>query len=465
LSEPHGDKSFERLLAGFLRGDLAPAGAACPAPGTAAAYYERCLSAVEVAEFEEHLAGCAGCQADIAALVRLDQETESAPASPTEAPPPIVAAAPPPAEVAPPPMPAEPVREAPPAEDRRVVEPPRRPRVLVDEVPPEPAKPAPQRPMPFQQGRNKQKRATWRWVAPLALAATIVIAVSVTWQLRPTFEQAARPPRESDGVSAQNAPIGGLADRDSNEVRSEDKRAPADLFDEQPAERADQSRPAEPPSSTFAAPQAGGGAAAGARAPAVAAPPPAPPPPIVAGRVAEPAPPRAAAAPEAETAKKAEAFRAKTAERPSVAPTLVPAPAAKPQALAAKQDAAPAPLARRPASGPVTVIARTNLDTVWRVGGGIERSDDAGKTWRPQMSSPPAALLTGSAPTAETCWVGGQGGVVLRTTDGEHWERVSSPTDEDILQVTAWNATSASVKTASGVRFSTNDAGKTWSRL
>jgi len=112
------------------------------------------------------------------------------------------------------------------------------------------------------------------------------------------------------------------------------------------------------------------------------------------------------------------------------------------------------------------VVARTNLDAAWRLSGnGIDRSDDAGKTWRPQMSFTAAALLTGSAPSAQICWVAGQGGVVLRTTDGEHWERLISPTQDDLVQITAWNASSATIKSASGARFSTNDGGQTWSRL
>jgi Putative zinc-finger len=458
LSEPQGDKSFERLLAAFLRDDLAPAGASCPPPGVAAAYYEGKLSPGELSDFERHVAGCAACQADVVALVRLEPGAQSA----------AEISAPRPVEVAAAPPPAEPVREPRPEAIRveplpTPTAPPSRDRLRGDEIreetTPPPARaddaldraaelPKPSA-MPFKPG---PRRASWRWVAPVALAATVLLAVSVTLRFRPMVEESARMSRESEPLAPQSAPIGGGVERDHEEARREDKRAPADLFDQAaPLERFDQAPAPTQQPDPFSLKQGG------FRAPPVPAAPAARPvptaPAAAAGsattsRAVEQTVPRAA-----ELAKKEDATRAKAMERPA-APALAAAP--KPEAARVE----------RRATGAVIVIARTNLDAVWRLGGnGIERSDDAGKTFRPQMSFAAGALFTGSAPSAEICWVAGRGGVVLRTTDGEHWERISSPTEEDVVQITAWNASSATVKTGSGVRFSTNDGGKSWSQL
>jgi photosystem II stability/assembly factor-like uncharacterized protein len=53
---------------------------------------------------------------------------------------------------------------------------------------------------------------------------------------------------------------------------------------------------------------------------------------------------------------------------------------------------------------------------------------------------------------------------VLRSNDGRTWERLPSPTDADIVQITAWSVLNASLRTANGERFSTDDGGQTWSK-
>jgi photosystem II stability/assembly factor-like uncharacterized protein len=111
------------------------------------------------------------------------------------------------------------------------------------------------------------------------------------------------------------------------------------------------------------------------------------------------------------------------------------------------------------------VVARSNLDVTWRLSGTtIERSDDAGKTWRRQAAVTETPLLAGSAPSDAVCWVAGVHGTVLRSSDGTNWERLSSPTSADIVQITAWSVLNASLRTASGERFSTEDGGLTWSK-
>jgi hypothetical protein len=55
----------------------------------------------------------------------------------------------------------------------------------------------------------------------------------------------------------------------------------------------------------------------------------------------------------------------------------------------------------------------------------------------------------------------GRGGVILRTTDGEHWEKLASPTTGDFAAVVAQSATSAIVTASDGRRFATID-GVSW---
>ena len=72
LTDTDRDKSFQQMLASFLRDDLAPAGPDCLAPGAAAAYYAGALSEAEARAVEAHLAACGACQAEIALLARLE---------------------------------------------------------------------------------------------------------------------------------------------------------------------------------------------------------------------------------------------------------------------------------------------------------------------------------------------------------------------------------------------------------
>jgi photosystem II stability/assembly factor-like uncharacterized protein len=56
----------------------------------------------------------------------------------------------------------------------------------------------------------------------------------------------------------------------------------------------------------------------------------------------------------------------------------------------------------------------------------------------------------------------GAGGTVVLSTDGEHWQRLNSPTSANLAAVSAIDASSAVVTTADGRRFSTSDGGRTW---
>jgi hypothetical protein len=102
----------------------------------------------------------------------------------------------------------------------------------------------------------------------------------------------------------------------------------------------------------------------------------------------------------------------------------------------------------------------------WRLGiaGLIERSTDEGRTWQPQSSGVTSDLVAGSAANKQAAWVVGRGGVILRTADGEHWERVTGPAGvtSEWAAVAAHDAMSASVAAQDLRRFSTEDGGRTW---
>src|SRR3989441_1185690 len=113
------------------------------------------------------------------------------------------------------------------------------------------------------------------------------------------------------------------------------------------------------------------------------------------------------------------------------------------------------------------LIASSSLSTLWRVGPGgmIERSRDAGRTWQAHVSNVAANLVAGEAPSDPLCWVVGQAGTIMRTTDGEHWEKISSPVPADWTAVKARDAMNATVMAANGQRFVTADGGRTWRAL
>jgi hypothetical protein len=103
---------------------------------------------------------------------------------------------------------------------------------------------------------------------------------------------------------------------------------------------------------------------------------------------------------------------------------------------------------------------------MWRVGpaGNIERSNDKGTTWQPQASSVKADLLAGTAASAEVAWVVGREGVILRTTDGQTWQRVPPPNRlmVDWTNIQATDADHASIKSNDNRSFRTEDGGHTW---
>ena len=105
---------------------------------------------------------------------------------------------------------------------------------------------------------------------------------------------------------------------------------------------------------------------------------------------------------------------------------------------------------------------------MWRVGdsGKIERSDDRGKTWKPQTSNVTEDLTSGSAVSDKVCWVVGRNGTILVSVDGgKSWNPVTSPIAGDIGGIRATDALHASIWDAPRhVSFETSDGGASWTR-
>jgi Putative zinc-finger len=427
LSGPaDNDTRFEHVLTSILREDPGPSRQNCPHPGLLSAYFEGKLTEPEARELEVHFSGCSGCQAELAALVRLELEpvTEGARVEPVAAPAAIAAPSPPSPEAETNAPPAQPVVEA----------------------------------MTF---KPKRRHALWTWVAPTALAASAVLAISVTYRFASLVEQASRRSRESDvGARAPENARPLAASRDTNAKQAPEAmraaraapttaaspEAPPMLDEMQGAESGSTPSESQPRHKTEAISPAPMGAG-------VNAAPTAPSQPAIMAPRAEP---NGVAG--AEQAPKDEHQREpRLADREAPLPA---APADQERATAFGKAAKPA------VDRAVVIVARSNFGVAWRLrGASIERSDDVGKTWRAQPSGDATGLLAGSAPSAEVCWLAGRSGFVLRTTDGENWERLASPTDSDLTQIVASSAMNATVQTAEGERFSTGDGGRSWSKL
>jgi hypothetical protein len=87
---------------------------------------------------------------------------------------------------------------------------------------------------------------------------------------------------------------------------------------------------------------------------------------------------------------------------------------------------------------------------------------DADGITRSQHSGVETDLTAGAAPSTTVCWIVGRSGTILRTTDGENWTKIASPTDADLAGVAADSAERAIISTAAGQRFGTTDGGTSW---
>jgi Putative zinc-finger len=176
------------------------------------------------------------------------------------------------------------------------------------------------------------------------------------------------------------------------------------------------------------------------------------------------------------------------AAAPAAAPTAAPPPAAK----AATPDARPAPappgapppdpqapsraatpsrqeqaagLAQARAFKVSTIdVTSPTSTTRWRIaiGRAVDYFGTSAPSGRPTDIPAAAAIVAGSSPQDDVCWMVGGGGAVYLTTDGTQFTRVAFPEAVDLVDVRATDAKTAMVTAASGRTYRTTDSGKSW---
>jgi len=151
---------------------------------------------------------------------------------------------------------------------------------------------------------------------------------------------------------------------------------------------------------------------------------------------------------------------AKEAERrPAVAEET--SAGARPESELRDQRALRAPAAA-PAAPPAEADATAQSANV--LAERVQIAPLCGAVWTAAMPAAATELVAGSSPAQGICWVVGRGGTVWRSVDGRAWQRVTFPEMTDLSVVQAADARSATVMTADGRSFATDDGGLTWTR-
>jgi hypothetical protein len=212
-----------------------------------------------------------------------------------------------------------------------------------------------------------------------------------------------------------------------------------------------------------------------AQAPRPAAESAAPPPPVAAP------PPQGARVGElrSEAPRKAEEAKQKTALADAQATTADAARRRErqEQAPAALQEsvtveAAPAAPAPSAAVGAVSQsrqqaalleLASPNPSYRWRVTEAlVEFTQDGGRTWVPVRINAGTTVVAGASPSPLVCWLVGRRGLVLLATDGTNFTPLPFPEGADLIAVSATDARRATVTTADGRIYRTEDNGRNW---
>jgi hypothetical protein len=407
-------------MAGLLKRSLAgEAGAAdgCPAPDALAAYFERSLDADETARVDLHLSQCGRCREQLAALGRAEEAAAPATATPPKA-----------------------------------------------------------------------ARASgiwdWRWLAPVAA----VLILTAVWATR-------RPELTRIAEHSRQSPAAVPAPQSAQQPIQHVDRQPPQQDKQQLASRVAAPAPSAPPAPPAPAPAAnfaaGVGMAASAdnsrstnsMAPKSASPDElskkaarqegatdqAPNAPAVTSEtltIQTESSPIASIAPESSPhsngavggvaggASGAPSARAQTAKEKE-APALVSTFRARPE-IVTENQAGELSSAR--------IITTSDSNILWRIAGGgfIERSEDGGATWNGTLPNPNAHFVAGSAPGAKICWLVGHDGIILLTEDASNWRVIPPPVREDFVAISARSASSATVTTADGRKFTTTNQGESW---
>lgn len=137
-----------------------------------------------------------------------------------------------------------------------------------------------------------------------------------------------------------------------------------------------------------------------------------------------------------------------------------------PQAVETNASGATVSIAAADANSTVVSVIQTPDDSVrWRLlaPDRVEHTVNGGATWSLQLSDTGSVMTAGSAPSVLVCWIVGQGGAIVRTVDGgETWNRVAAPGPTDVTGVEAEDARTARITLIDGESFRTEDGGLTW---
>lgn len=413
------------MLRRGLSRESARAAQGCPEPDILAAYYERSLAPAEVERFDAHLATCARCRAQIAALVRSETPDKKQPDAPASwlwnwrwLAPAVAAVA-----------------------------------IIVIWV-----------------GIREHNKATNE---PIEVAMTESPLAQKPAELSPPVAQPAAPARTETG-DALSKPA--AAPKFEKKLSGSSLQGLAKERGQAPTGAAGTANPSEPPSSAReSVGESSAGGATGVVGGVVTAPSPAPRSTPKEDSAAAPAPspalvqsapagdlsaesknvtkianPRASGAGAATTRGQ---FSLST-KRPASAPP------AKANTSAADQ------LAVREVTAEPVVIASPDPTKSWRIAasGAIEVSNDSGVTWQMQRPGIAGAMTSGFALSPKICWIVGRAGAVLRTVNGTDWKQAAAPTTLDLTHVTVWSAKHAQVTAADGSAFMTKDGGKSWKK-
>jgi hypothetical protein len=152
------------------------------------------------------------------------------------------------------------------------------------------------------------------------------------------------------------------------------------------------------------------------------------------------------------------------AEKPSVERRAAEAQAPAAPLADARGDARDLATAQRFAAAAPLIVSSPDPNILWRSSNRrIERSIDAGRTWSDQRPEADADILAGAAPNENVCWMVGRTGLILLTTDGTTWRRITFPdAAATLVRVTATDGFDATVSTSDGRTYRTTDGGRTW---
>ena len=192
-----------------------------------------------------------------------------------------------------------------------------------------------------------------------------------------------------------------------------------------------------------------------------------------ADRIAEAAPQAALRAPAQEGAREKDADKPQALQETIVIAPKAAAPAPPPAASATASSAARAETpadTRFRAAGAFTApaeIRSPNSANRWRIAVGgrqIERTTSGGSQWETASLSAPGVLTAGVSPAPSICWMVGRAGAVYLSTDGLRFVRLMFPESIDLVSVTATDDRHATVMSADGRPFRTEDGGMSWTR-